>query len=178
MAWGMGFTNISVSSSIEAKIGFIARGQSTTADAYLTPEVKQYLQGFVKGFKNRLEGSQCKVSFMQSDGALADFKSFSGLRAILCESHRFFFYCNLKADQVLAGPAGGVVGYARTSYDPLEGSPVVGFDMGGTVGFFLFLYCICADMMINSRPTYRVTVAPTNMCLRRPLPVLPYRYLS
>ncbi|OWZ68378.1 hypothetical protein AYX14_01640 [Cryptococcus neoformans] len=114
MAWGMGFTNISVSSSIEAKIGFIARGQSTTADAYLTPEVKRYLQGFVKGFKNRLEGSQCKVSFMQSDGALADFKSFSGLRAIL------------------SGPAGGVVGYARTSYDPLEGSPVVGFDMGGT----------------------------------------------
>ena len=25
------------------------------------------------------------------------------------------------------------MGFARTSYDPLEGSPVVGFDMGGTV---------------------------------------------
>ncbi|ORY25472.1 putative cytoplasm protein [Naematelia encephala] len=114
LARRMGFVNVSVSSEIEAKIGFIARGQSATADAYLTPEVKKYLHGFAKGFKNRLEDAQCRVSFMQSDGALADFKSFSGLRAIL------------------SGPAGGVVGFARTSYDPLEGSPVVGFDMGGT----------------------------------------------
>ncbi|WWD16935.1 hypothetical protein CI109_101367 [Kwoniella shandongensis] len=114
LARNMGFDNVSVSSDIEAKIGFIARGQSTTADAYLTPEVKRYLQGFAKGFANKLEDAQCRVSFMQSDGALADFKKFSGLRAIL------------------SGPAGGVVGFARTSYDPLEGSPVVGFDMGGT----------------------------------------------
>ncbi|KAK4686968.1 5-oxoprolinase (ATP-hydrolyzing), partial [Tremellales sp. Uapishka_1] len=114
IARGMGFDNVSVSSEIEAKIGFIARGQSATADAYLTPEVKRYLQGFAKGFKGNLENSDCRVSFMQSDGALADFKNFSGLRAIL------------------SGPAGGVVGFARTSYDPLEGSPVVGFDMGGT----------------------------------------------
>ncbi|WVF66760.1 hypothetical protein IAT40_001502 [Kwoniella sp. CBS 6097] len=111
----MGFDNVSVSSDIEAKIGFIARGQSTTADAYLTPEVKRYLSGFAKGFKGKLEDAECRVSFMQSDGALADFKKFSGLRAIL------------------SGPAGGVVGFARTSYDPQEGSPVVGFDMGGTL---------------------------------------------
>lgn len=39
---------------------------------------------------------------------------FSGLRAIL------------------SGPAGGVVGYARTSYDPEENTPIIGFDMGGT----------------------------------------------
>ncbi|WWD04682.1 hypothetical protein V865_002753 [Kwoniella europaea PYCC6329] len=110
----MGFENVSVSAEIEAKIGFIARGQSATADAYLTPEVKRYLNGFAKGFKGRLEDSKCRVSFMQSDGALADFKKFSGLRAIL------------------SGPAGGVVGFAKTSYDPLDGSPVVGFDMGGT----------------------------------------------
>lgn len=25
------------------------------------------------------------------------------------------------------------MGFAKTSYDPTEGSPVVGFDMGGTV---------------------------------------------
>ncbi|OCF34545.1 5-oxoprolinase (ATP-hydrolysing) [Kwoniella heveanensis BCC8398] len=114
VARDMGFDNVSVSSDIEAKIGFIARGQSTTADAYLTPEVKRYLSGFAKGFKGKLEDAQCRVSFMQSDGALADFKKFSGLRAIL------------------SGPAGGVVGFARTSYDRQEGSPVVGFDMGGT----------------------------------------------
>jgi hypothetical protein len=41
---------------------------------------------------------------------------------------------------VIAGPAGGVVGFARTSYDPLEGSPVVGFDMGGTVSSRVYVY--------------------------------------
>jgi len=114
LARKMGFDNVSVSAEIEAKIGFIARGQSATADAYLTPEVKRYLNGFAKGFKGDLAAADCRVSFMQSDGALADFKKFSGLRAIL------------------SGPAGGVVGFARTSYDTLEGSPIVGFDMGGT----------------------------------------------
>jgi 5-oxoprolinase (ATP-hydrolysing) len=51
---------------------------------------------------------------MQSDGGLVDVSKFSGLRAIL------------------SGPAGGVVGYALTSYDPETKIPVIGFDMGGT----------------------------------------------
>ena len=80
----IGFDSISVSSEIESKIGFIARGQSATADAYLTPEVQRYLKGFAKGFRGHLEDGACRVSFMQSDGALADFRKFSGLRAILC----------------------------------------------------------------------------------------------
>jgi 5-oxoprolinase (ATP-hydrolysing) len=86
IARDVGFENISSSAQIEAKIGFVARGQSATADAYLTPEVTKYLNGFTKGFKDHLVDSDCRVSFMQSDGALADFKKFSGLRAILCES--------------------------------------------------------------------------------------------
>lgn len=49
-----------------------------------------------------------------SDGGLVDVAKFSGLRAIL------------------SGPAGGVVGYASTSYDPETDIPVIGFDMGGT----------------------------------------------
>lgn len=85
VARNMGFANVSVSSELDSKIGFVARGQSATADAYLTPEVKRYLTGFVKGFKGKLQDDQCRVSFMQSDGALADFRKFSGLRAILCE---------------------------------------------------------------------------------------------
>lgn len=32
---------------------------------------------------------------------------------------------------ILSGPAGGVVGYAVTSYHRAEGRPVIGFDMGG-----------------------------------------------
>ena len=51
---------------------------------------------------------------MQSDGGLVYVSKFSGLRAIL------------------SGPAGGVVGYALTSYDEETKIPVIGFDMGGT----------------------------------------------
>ncbi|WVQ78999.1 hypothetical protein IAT38_001091 [Cryptococcus sp. DSM 104549] len=111
----IGFPHISVSSDLQPQINLNSRGSSATADAYLTPEVRRYLDGFASGFKGGLqdEGS-CRVSFMQSDGSLVDFRKFSGLKAIL------------------SGPAGGVVGFARTSYDPLDGSPVVGFDMGGT----------------------------------------------
>lgn len=87
LARQVGFNNISVSSEIDTKIGFVARGQSATADAYLTPEVTRYLSGFSKGFKGKLEDEDCRVSFMQSDGALADFRKFSGLRAILCTSN-------------------------------------------------------------------------------------------
>lgn len=48
---------------------------------------------------------------MQSDGGLVSYDKFSGLRAIL------------------SGPAGGVVGYARTSYEQTGATPVIGFDM-------------------------------------------------
>lgn len=148
IARGMGFDNVSVSSDLYAKIGFIARGQSATADAYLTPEVRRYLNGFAKGFKGKLESDTgCRVSFMQSDGALADFKKFGGLRAILCECHPTAK--RVTADQT-AGPAGGVVGFARTSYDPLEGSPVVGFDMGGTVS-----HRECVIELADVGPVYR-----------------------
>lgn len=33
---------------------------------------------------------------------------------------------------LLSGPAGGVSGYARTAFDPAQGTAVIGFDMGGT----------------------------------------------
>ncbi|KAJ6185802.1 hypothetical protein N7519_007103 [Penicillium mononematosum] len=109
-----GFTHVSCSSSVAAKmIKMVPRGGSSSADAYLTPEIKNYLSGFSKGFQDgNLDGVRC--DFMQSDGGLVSHDRFSGLRGIL------------------SGPAGGVVGYARTSYDDHTKTPVVGFDMGGT----------------------------------------------
>ncbi|KAL4882942.1 Hydantoinase B/oxoprolinase-domain-containing protein [Aspergillus karnatakaensis] len=109
-----GFTHVSLSSSVAAKmIKMVPRGSSSSADAYLTPEIKKYLNGFARGFEGgNLNGVRC--DFMQSDGGLVSHDRFSGLRGIL------------------SGPAGGVVGYARTSYDGNSGTPVVGFDMGGT----------------------------------------------
>ncbi|WWC67417.1 uncharacterized protein I206_101325 [Kwoniella pini CBS 10737] len=115
LAKEIGFTQVSLSSQLQPMIKIVPRGQSATADAYLTPGIQQYISSFSKGFKGGFQDPHgTVVAFMQSDGSLAGINSFSGLRAIL------------------SGPAGGVVGYARTCYDPEEGSPVIGFDMGGT----------------------------------------------
>ncbi|XP_070160047.1 5-oxoprolinase isoform X2 [Polyergus mexicanus] len=63
-------------------------------------------------FKDNLKN--VNVLFMQSDGGLTPMDSFNGSRAIL------------------SGPAGGVVGYAMTTYGKETNLPVIGFDMGGT----------------------------------------------
>lgn len=118
-------------------IKIVPRGNSSTADAYLTPEIKRYIAGFESGFED-LRTSGCRCEFMQSDGGLVEFSSLSGLRAIL------------------SGPAGGVVGYARTSYDPVEGTPVIGFDMGGTstdVSRYVSLPYLCG--MVPDGLTFR-----------------------
>ncbi|KAF7556528.1 hypothetical protein G7Z17_g1318 [Cylindrodendrum hubeiense] len=111
----IGFTQISLSSQIFPMIKAVSRGYSATADAYLTPLTKTYIDSFRRGFVGNLEdtnGARCE--FMQSDGGLVGWQSFSGLRAIL------------------SGPAGGVVGFSRTCYDLERRKPVIGFDMGGT----------------------------------------------
>ncbi|CZR57840.1 probable 5-oxoprolinase [Phialocephala subalpina] len=112
IAMDLGFRHVSLSSTVGAKmIRMLARGSSASADAYLTPEIKAYVDTFATGFEGgNLDGVKCE--FMQSDGGLVNHKVFSGLRGIL------------------SGPAGGVVGCARTSYDGK--TPLVGFDMGGT----------------------------------------------
>ncbi|CAH0027190.1 unnamed protein product [Clonostachys rhizophaga] len=111
----IGFTQISLSSQIFPMIKAISRGYSATADAYLTPLTKAYIDGFRRGFVGNLEDSNgARCEFMQSDGGLVGWQSFSGLKAIL------------------SGPAGGVVGFSRTCYDTERKKPVIGFDMGGT----------------------------------------------
>lgn len=119
----IGFEHVSLSHELMPMIKLVPRATSACADAYLTPAIKKYIAGFQAGFEGGLgtasvkkeegaKGARCE--FMQSDGGLVDVDLFSGLRAIL------------------SGPAGGVVGYALTSYDPSIKTPVIGFDMGGT----------------------------------------------
>ncbi|EEP76047.1 5-oxoprolinase [Uncinocarpus reesii 1704] len=119
----IGFTHVSLSHELMPMIKLVPRATSACADAYLTPTIKKYISSFQAGFAGGLgvqsvkessasEAARCE--FMQSDGGLVDVSEFSGLRAIL------------------SGPAGGVVGYALTSYDPKTDIPVIGFDMGGT----------------------------------------------
>ena len=123
LAREIGFTHVSLSHELMPMIKLVPRATSACADAYLTPAIRKYIDGFQAGFEGGLgtasvkketgaKGARCE--FMQSDGGLVDVDIFSGLRA------------------VLSGPAGGVVGYALTSYDPETRTPVIGFDMGGT----------------------------------------------
>lgn len=78
-----GFNHISLSSEVASRmIKMVPRGSSASADAYLTPEIKQYLRGFVKGFEGgHLDNVKC--DFMQSDGGLVNHEGFSGLKGIL-----------------------------------------------------------------------------------------------
>ncbi|XP_045604599.1 5-oxoprolinase [Procambarus clarkii] len=108
----LGFSHVSLSSHVIPMVKVVPRGFTACSDAYLTPHIRSYLKGFSAGFKNHLKG--VNVLFMQSDGGLTQMNRFIGSRAIL------------------SGPAGGVVGYAMTSYKDLGCQPVIGFDMGGT----------------------------------------------
>ncbi len=123
LAREIGFEHVSLSHELMPMIKLVPRATSACADAYLTPAIRKYIDGFQRGFSGGLgtesvkkaagmKGARCE--FMQSDGGLVDVDGFSGLKAIL------------------SGPAGGVVGYALTSYDPETKIPVIGFDMGGT----------------------------------------------
>lgn len=110
----LGFS-VALSSQLQPMIKVVPRGMSATADAYLTPVIKSYIDSISANFAGGLAGSHgCRVEFMQSDGGLVDFRQFSGLKAIL------------------SGPAAGVVGYASTSWDEDARVPIIGFDMGGT----------------------------------------------
>ncbi|RKP40049.1 Hydantoinase B/oxoprolinase-domain-containing protein [Dimargaris cristalligena] len=113
LAANVGFTQITLSHELMPMIKAVPRGNSACADAYLTPGIQRYLQGFIQGFDQHLL-DRVSVQFMQSDGGLTPVDQFTGFRAIL------------------SGPAGGVVGCALTSWNADDPTPVVGFDMGGT----------------------------------------------
>jgi 5-oxoprolinase (ATP-hydrolysing) len=104
------FDQISLSHQVMAMVKLVSRGHTTSAAAYLTPKITLYLANFQAGFDTNLQ--KVPLTFMKSDGGLAPVTDFGGHQAIL------------------SGPAGGVVGYAKTAYKP--GVPVIGFDMGGT----------------------------------------------
>lgn len=102
-----GFDNIAISSDVSPLIKLIFRGDTTVADAYLSPVLNDYIENLAKP----LAGS--KIFFMQSNGGLVDRQFFSG------------------KDSLLSGPAGGVVGAAQTS-EAIGFASIIGFDMGGT----------------------------------------------
>ncbi len=103
----VGFTQISSSHETSPMMKFVSRGDTTVVDAYLSPILRRY----VAQVASEMPG--VKLFFMQSSGGLTDAGAFQG------------------KDAILSGPAGGIVGMARTA--KLGGhEKVIGFDMGGT----------------------------------------------
>jgi 5-oxoprolinase (ATP-hydrolysing) len=107
LAREVGFTQVSTSHETSPMMKFVSRGDTTVVDAYLSPILRRYVEQ-VAG-----EMPGVPLYFMQSSGGLTDAHAFQG------------------KDAILSGPAGGIVGMARTA--ALAGhAKVIGFDMGGT----------------------------------------------
>ena len=107
LARAIGFPQVSTSHATSPMMKFVSRGDTTVVDAYLSPILRRYVDQVAQ------EMPGVRLFFMQSSGGLADAGAFQG------------------KDAILSGPAGGIVGMARTA--TLAGhARVIGFDMGGT----------------------------------------------
>jgi 5-oxoprolinase (ATP-hydrolysing) len=104
----IGFAQISVSHRVGPLVRLVGRGDTSVVDAYLSPVLGRY----VDRVRTAL-GPAAPLLFMQSSGGLVDAGSFSG------------------KDAILSGPAGGIVGMAKTAAEA-GFDRVIGFDMGGT----------------------------------------------
>jgi 5-oxoprolinase (ATP-hydrolysing) len=124
LARGLGFSQVSVSHEVSPLIKLVPRGDTTVADAYLSPILRRYVDKVSSAIAPRTPGMTgdlsavsdeyaAKVMFMASAGGLKTAEMFQG------------------RDAILSGPAGGVVAMAETG--KLAGfDKVIGFDMGGT----------------------------------------------
>ncbi|MHA7876845.1 hydantoinase B/oxoprolinase family protein [Roseivivax sp.] len=109
-----GLSQVSVSHEVSPLIKLVGRGDTTVVDAYLTPILSRYVEK-VAGALGATPPDQDgpTLQFMMSSGGLTAADRFKG------------------RDAILSGPAGGVVGMARTGQIAGE-DRVIGFDMGGT----------------------------------------------
>jgi len=103
----LGFPQISTSHETAPLPKIVSRGDTTVADAYLSPILNRYTAKIARAL------GDAKLFFMTSNGGLAAPEFFRG------------------KDAILSGPAGGVVGMAETAREA-GFDHVIGFDMGGT----------------------------------------------
>jgi len=107
IARDIGFTQISTSHTASPLMKLVGRGDTTVVDAYLSPILRRYIDRLAA------ELGDVQLMFMQSNGGLVDANFFQG------------------KDAILSGPAGGIVGAARTA--GMAGfERLISFDMGGT----------------------------------------------
>ncbi|WP_028999910.1 hydantoinase B/oxoprolinase family protein [Azohydromonas australica] len=107
LAREIGFTQVSASHEVSPLMKFVSRGDTTVVDAYLSPILRRYVEQVAA------EMPGVPLYFMQSSGGLTRAERFNG------------------KDAILSGPAGGIVGMARTAQAGGQ-QRVIGFDMGGT----------------------------------------------
>lgn len=55
LARELGFTHVSLSSEAMPMVRIVPRGHTACADAYLTPTIQRYLEGFRRGFQGQLK---------------------------------------------------------------------------------------------------------------------------
>ena len=99
IALKIGFDQISISSKVSPLVKIVCRGDTTVADAYLSPVLNKYIQNFTSNLTNSLKSNnkiKQSVYFMMSSGGLTSALNFKG------------------KDSILSGPAGGVVGSVET----------------------------------------------------------------
>ena len=117
LARDIGFTQISASHRVSPLMKFVARGDTTLVDAYLSPILRRYVDRIAStlqsGSTPQDTGTHPRLFFMQSSGGLTQASLFQG------------------KDSILSGPAGGVVGGVETAAMAGFGR-LIGFDMGGT----------------------------------------------
>lgn len=107
IAKDIGFTQVSASHDVIPLMKLVGRGDTTVADAYLSPTLRHYVEQVSDNVGNT------RVLFMQSNGGLTDAHQFRG------------------KDSILSGPAGGVVGMVGVATSA-GFDKIIGFDMGGT----------------------------------------------
>ncbi len=123
LARELGFGQVSASHEISPLIKLVPRGDTTVADAYLSPILRRYVDRVTAALSSpspHTQGNEAPIAaetptilFMASSGGLKSAHTFRG------------------RDAILSGPAGGVVGMAETA-KRAGFDRVIGFDMGGT----------------------------------------------
>jgi len=116
LAREIGFSQVSVSHEVSPLMKYVGRGDTTVADAYLSPILRRYIDLVADDLESahlEKEGQSPALYFMQSNGGLTHADLFQG------------------KDAILSGPAGGVVGMVKTCAAAGH-DQIIGFDMGGT----------------------------------------------
>ena len=130
-----GFSQVSVSHEVSGLIRIVPRGDTTVADAYLSPVLSRYVDKMTSAlaptrrYQELIECSSppCSLAGLERETAerspqLLFMASSGGLKAAAAFRGR---------DAILSGPAGGITGMIETA--KIAGlDRVIGFDMGGT----------------------------------------------